>query len=402
MIRSVSVLASFSLVLAGCQKKPEAAAPPAPHVTVAQPLQRDVVDWDEYIGHFEAPQAVNLNARVTGVVTKILFRDGQDVKAGQPLFEIDPRPYRAQLLQAEAQIASSQATLANASSVQARSAKLVEAQAVSKEELENDQAQVRTAQANLKAAQANAYNARLNLGFSTVRSPVSGRVSNRRVSLGDQVTSGTTLLTTVVSLNPIWFTFDGAESFYLKYMRDAAQKGGRGSSRTAQNPVEIQLADETGYPHRGRMIFVDNAIDPGAGTIKAHAEVENGNHFLTPGMFGRARLLGSGTYRAMLVPDEAVVTDQARKTVYVVGRDDTVKQVPVETGPVVMGLRAIRAGIAATDMVVLDGLGMLQAGAKVSPTKSVIKPRSQDTGPSATTSVTVPQSAAATFAGPTK
>jgi RND family efflux transporter MFP subunit len=399
MIRSVAVLASFSLAVAGCHKQPEAAAPPTPHVTVAQPLQRDVVDWDEYIGHFEAPQSVNLNARVTGVVTRIYFKDGQDVKAGQPLFEIDPRPYRAQLLQAEAQIASSKATLANASSVEARSSKLVQAQAVSKEELENDQAQVRTAQANLKAAEANAYNARLNLGFTTVRSPVSGRVSNRRVSLGDQVTNGSTLLTTVVSLDPIWFTFDGAESFYLKYMRDAQQKGGRGSSRTAQNPVDIQLADESGYPHRGRMIFVDNAIDPGAGTIKAHAELPNPGHFLTPGMFGRARLLGSGTYRALLVPDEAVVTDQARKTVFTMGRDGTVKQVPVETGPEVMGLRAIRAGIAPTDLVVLDGLGMLQPGAKVEGKKTVIKPRSPDAGPSPV-SVTVPQSAAATFAGP--
>jgi RND family efflux transporter MFP subunit len=399
MIRSVAVLASFSVVLAGCHKKPEAAAPPTPHVTVAQPLQRDVVDWDEYIGHFEAPQSVNLNARVTGVVTKIYFKDGQDVKAGQPLFEIDPRPYRAQLLQAEAQIASSKATLANASSVEARSSKLVQAQAVSKEELENDQAQVRTAQANLQNAQAAAYNARLNLGFTTVRSPVSGRVSNRRVSLGDQVTNGSTLLTTVVSLDPIWFTFDGAESFYLKYMRDA-QKGARGSSRKAQNPIDIQLADESGYPHHGRMIFVDNAVDPGAGTIKAHAEVENPDHFLTPGMFGRARLLGSGTYRAMLVPDEAVVTDQARKTVFTLSRDGTVKQVPVETGPEVMGLRAIRAGIAPTDVVVLDGLGMLQPGAKVDAQKTVIKPRSKDAGPSPV-SVTVPQSAAATFAGPT-
>jgi RND family efflux transporter MFP subunit len=212
------------------------------------------------------------------------------------------------------------------------------------------------------------------------------------------VTNGSTLLTTVVSLDPIWFTFDGAESFYLKYMRDA-QNGARGSSRTARNPVDIQLSDESGFPHHGRMVFVDNAIDPSAGTIKAHAEVQNPNHFLTPGMFGRARLLGSGTYRAMLVPDEAVVTDQARKTVFVVGRDSVVKQVPVETGPEVMGLRAIRAGVAATDLVVLDGLGMLQPGAKVTATKSVIKPRSQDTG-AAPVAVTVPQSAAATFAGP--
>ena len=397
MTRTVAAFVALVL-MTGCSKgsqKPP--APPAPHVSVGQPLARDVTDWDEYIGRFQAPQSVDLRARITGVVTQILFKDGQDVKAGQELFVIDPRPYRATLEQAEAQIASARATLANATSVADRSAKLVAVQAVSKEELENDQAQVRTGKASLQAAIANADNARLNLSFTTVRSPVSGRVSSRRVSLGDQVTSGDTLLTTVVSLDPIWFTFDGAESFYLKYQREA-QKGVRGSSRTAQNPVDIQLADETDYPHHGRMAFVDNAIDTGSGTIQAHAVVPNPNHFLTPGMFGRARLLGSGNYRALLVPDEAIVTDQSRKTVFVVGRDGKVVTRVVETGPEVMGLRAIRTGIAPTDLVVLDGLAQLQPGTKVDAKKIEIKPRSQDAGPSAT-SVTVPQASSASLAG---
>ncbi len=397
MTRSVAAFVAFAL-MTGCSKgsqKPP--APPAPHVSVGQPLARDVTDWDEYIGRFQAPQSVDLRARITGVVTQILFKDGQDVKAGQELFVIDPRPYRATLEQAEAQVASARATLANAASVAQRSAKLVAVQAVSKEELENDQAQVRTGKASLQAAIANADNARLNLSFTTVRSPVSGRVSSRRVSLGDQVTSGDTLLTTVVSLDPIWFTFDGAESFYLKYSREA-QNGQRGSSRTAQNPVDIQLADEADYPHHGRMAFVDNAIDPGSGTIQAHAVVANPNHFLTPGMFGRARLLGSGSYRALLVPDETIVTDQSRKTVFVLGAGNKVVSRSVETGPEVMGLRAIRSGLAPTDLVVLDGLAMLQPGAQVDPTKIVIKPRSQDAGPSAT-SVTVPQASTASVAG---
>jgi RND family efflux transporter MFP subunit len=364
---------------------------------VAQPLVRDVTDWDEYVGRFEAPQSVNLSARVTGVVTQILFRNGQDVKEGQPLFIIDPRPYRATLEQAEAQIASARATLANAKSVAARSAELVKVQAVSKEELENDQAQVRTGQASLQAAIANADNARLNLGFTTVRSPVSGRVSDKRVSLGDQVVANTTLLTTVVSLDPIWFSFDGAESFYLKYLREA-QQGQRGSSRTAANPVDIQLSDETGYPHHGRMQFVDNALDPQTGTIRAHAVVANPNHFLTPGMFGRARLLGSGTYKAMLVPDEVITADQSRKLIFVVGQDGKVVQRTVETGPEVQGLRAIRDGLAPTDLVVLDGIAQLQPGAKVETTKTVIKPRSPDTSPSAPI-VTTPQASTATTAG---
>jgi len=382
------------VAVSACSKKDKAGPPPAPHVSVATPLTRDVVDWDEYVGRFEAPQSVELRARITGVVTRIMFRSGQDVHAGQALFVIDPRPYRAALQQAEAQIASARATLANAKSVAGRSAELVSAGAVSREELENNQASQRTAAANLQSAIANAVNARLNLSFTTVRAPVSGRVSDRRVSIGDQVTAGTTLLTTVVSVDPIWFSFDGAESFYLKYLREA-QKGQRGSSRTAPNPVDIQLSDETGYNWHGRMEFVDNALDPQTGTIRAHAVVRNPDHFLTPGMFGRARLLGSGTYRALLVPDEAITADQSRKLVMVLGRDGKVVPRPVETGPEVMGLRAIRDGLAPTDLVVLDGLAQLQPGMKVDASRTVIKARHPDTAPKAP-SVTVPQASTAT------
>jgi RND family efflux transporter MFP subunit len=397
MTRNAAAIFTFAL-LAACSKGNQAPpGPPTPHVSVAPPLVRDVVDWDEYVGRFEAPQSVNLSARITGVVTQVLFRNGQDVKEGQPLFIIDPRPYRATLEQAQAQVASARATLVNAQSVATRSAELVKVQAVSKEELENNQAQVRTAQASLQAAIANADNARLNLSFTTVRSPVSGRVSDKRVSLGDQVVANTTLLTTVVSLDPIWFSFDGAESFYLKYLREA-QKGQRGSSRSDANPVDIQLSDETGYPHHGRMQFVDNALDPQTGTIRAHAVVDNPNHFLTPGMFGRARLLGSGTYKAMLVPDEVITADQSRKLIFVLGQDGKVVQRTVETGPEVQGLRAIRDGLAPTDLVVLDGIAQLQPGTAVDAKRTVIKPRAPDTSPS-TPIVTVPQASTATTAG---
>jgi RND family efflux transporter MFP subunit len=393
LLRAAVLLLSLAAISA-CSKKDQGGPPPAPHVSVAQPLARDVVDWDEYVGRFEAPQSVDMRARITGVVMRILFRNGQDVHAGQPLFIIDPRPYRAALEQAEAQIASARATLTNAKSVAGRSAELVTAGAVSREELENNQASQRTAAANLQAAIANADNARLNLSFTTVRAPVSGRVSDRRVSIGDQVTAGTTLLTTVVSLDPIWFTFDGAESFYLKYLREA-EKGQRGSSRTAANPVDIQLSDEIGYSWHGRMDFVDNALDPQTGTIRAHAVVRNHDHFLTPGMFGRARLLGSGTYKALLVPDEAITADQSRKLIMVLGRDGKVVPRPVETGPEVMGLRAIRDGLAPTDLVVLDGLAQLLPGTKVDATRTVIKARRPDTAPKAP-SVTVPQASTAT------
>jgi RND family efflux transporter MFP subunit len=230
--------------------------------------------------------------------------------------------------------------------------------------------------------------------FTTVRAPIGGRVSDKRVAIGDYVVAGQTLLTRIVSTNPIWFTFDGAESFYLKYVRQD-KNGERRSSRYAPNPVEIQLADESGYRWRGRMVFVDNAIDPRSGTIRAHAEVANPDGFLVPGMFGRARLLGSGTYKAMLVPDEAVVTDQTRRLVYVVGRDGKVAPRLVETGPMVEGLRVIRTGLAPTDRVVLDGLARLQPGTAVKPKLTAIKPRAADDAPVATP-ITTPPPAEAT------
>ncbi len=385
------------LALSACARNDAPPPPPPPRVSVAVPLVRQVVDWDEYVGRFEAPQSVDIRARVTGVVTRILFREGQEVRAGQPLFLIDPRPYRATLAQAEAQVASTRATLANARSVARRSGELVAARAVSREELERDQADTRTGAANVQGAVANRDVARLNLSFTVVRAPVSGRVSDRRVSLGDQVAAGTTLLTTVVSLDPIWFSFDGAESFYLKYQREA-QRGQRRSSRSAPNPVDIQLSDETTYNWHGRMEFVDNAIDPQTGTIRAHAVVANHSHFLTPGLFGRARLLGSGSYQALLIPDEAITADQSRKLVMVLGRDGKVAARPVETGPQVMGLRAVRDGLNPNDLVVLDGLAQLQPGTKVDAKRVTIRPRAPDTSPGAPT-VTTPQASTAKPSG---
>jgi len=277
--------------------------------------------------------------------------------------------------------------LANANSELARAKTLLDAQAISKEEYETKLANVRTGAADVAAGQAAVNNAGLNLEFTTVRSPISGRVSDRRVSKGNLVSEGQTVLTRVVSTDPIWFSFDGAESFYLKYLRQD-KAGERGSSRSTPNPVEIQLADESGYRWHGRMDFVDNAIDPNSGTIRAHAVVSNPEGFLTPGLFGRARLLGSGTYHAMLVPDEAIITDQTRKLVYVVGKDNKVAPRPVVTGPPVEGLRVVREGIAATDHVVINGLTRLQPGMPVQAHMTVLKPRAANTSP-----VSVPISA---------
>jgi len=396
MLRIPAAVALLVVVGACSQKAPP--APPPLQVSVANPLSKDVVDWDEYIGHFEAPQSVELRARVTGQVTQVLFRDGQNVQEGQPLFIIDPQPYKAALDQARAAVESARATLQNAISIEARSAALEKTHAVSKEELETNQAQVRTATAALHAAQAATETAQLNYKWTTVRAPVAGRVSSRRVSVGDQIQSGTTLLTTVMSIDPIWFVFDGAESFYLKYLRQA-REGQRQSSRDFANPIDIRLSDENGFSHRGKMVFVDNAIDTESGTIQAHAVVDNHDHFLTPGMFGRARLLGSGTYRAMLVPDEAIITEQSLKEVFVLARDGTITKRNVETGPEVLGLRAIKGGLASTDLVVLDHLSQLKPKMKVDPRRTTIKPRNADAGPAAPP-VEAPEPLAATASDP--
>ena len=200
------------------------------------------------------------------------------------------------------------------------------------------------------------------------------------MAIGDQVTAGQTLLTTVVSVDPIWFSFEGAEAFYLKYIRQA-REGERTSSRYAPNPVEIQLADEQGYRWRGRMVFVDNAIDTGSGTIRAHAVVNNPDGFLVPGMFGRARLLGSGAYKAWLVPDEAILADQSRKLVYVIGKDGKTAVRVVQTGPMVEGLRVVRSGIGAGDKIIIAGLGQMRPGIQVTAKRGTIEPRTSNTAP---------------------
>jgi len=368
-----------SMVIASCGAK-QAAPPQLPHVSVANPLARDVIDWDDYVGQFEAIQDVTITPRVSGTIMEVRFTNGQDVVAGQPLFIIDPRPYRAAYQQAVAARGRAEAVLINSKSELARADRLIGSGAISKEDYDTRNSAALTDDADVTARTAAEAAARLDLEFTTVRAPVAGRVSDRKVSIGDVVTAGSTVLTRVVTLDPIWFTFEGAESFYLKYVRQD-RTGERRSSRYQPNPVEIQLADETTYHHRGRMVFVDNAIDPRSGTIRAHAELANPDKFLTPGMFGRARLLGSGSYHAMLIPDESIVTDQARKLAYVVGDDNKIAARIVETGPLVSGLRVVRTGLNPKDRVVLDGLTQLQPGTPVEAKLVELKPRASDTSP---------------------
>ncbi len=368
--------------------------PPRPHVSAALPLKRQVVDWDDYVGRFEAVQDVEIRPRISGTVETVNFREGVEVTKGQVLFTIDPRPYRAAAEQARADLAKAQALVTNARTELARAQKLVDAQAISREEFETKEANLRSAVAAAGAARANLEAKSLDLSFTTVRSPISGRVSDKRVSIGTYVAAGQTVLTRVVTVNPIRFAFEGAETFYLKYVRQA-QAGERQSSRYAPNPVDIKLADETSYRWHGLMKFVDNAIDRNSGTIRAFAEVSNSNGFLVPGMFGRARLLGSGTYSALLVPDESIVTDQTRRFVYVVGKDGKTVQRNVETGPLVEGLRVVKTGLAPTEKVILDGLARLQPGMDVDAKVITMKPRAAADSP-ASGAIAAPAAAEAT------
>jgi RND family efflux transporter MFP subunit len=369
LTKLVAVLAAVGLVSACGAKKNEQASAQAmgpPTVAVSRPLVKDIVDWDEFVGRFEAVDSVEVRPRVDGYVQSVNFKDGDIVRKGQLLFVIDPRPFEAALGQARAEVASAKAALANAKVELARAESLVDKGWISRSAYDAKVETARTAQAAVAAAEANQRAKALDVQYTRITAPISGRVSDRRVSAGNLV-SGTvspTLLTTVVSLDPIRFAFTGSEAVYLKYQR-ANEAGTRVSSRYAANPVEIRLQDETDYRWKGRMDFVDNAIDTGSGTIRGRAVVPNRDLFLTPGMYGHLRLLGSGAYPALLIPDTAVQTDQADKIVLVVGPGNEVQPRKVELGPIVDGLRVVRSGLQPTDAVIVEGGQRARPGVKV-------------------------------------
>lgn len=335
----------------------QAGGPPMPTVLVSQPLQRSIVEWDEYTGRFEASQAVEIRPRVSGQLVGIHFRDGDFVRKGQLLFTVDPRPFVAQLNEARARHAAALTAVALARSEYARAARLVDDEAVSREEVESLRAALRSAEAGVGAAQAIVAQRALDLEFTRVRAPISGRISDRRIDVGNIVAGNETPLTTIHALDPIHFTFDGSEALYLKALR--ARQSGQGQQ------VEIRLQDETGYTWKGQVDFTDNGIDPRSGTMRARAVVHNPQHFLAAGMFGNMRLTSGVEANALLVPDAAVRTDQARKIVLVVGKDGTVEAKPVQAGPLVNGLRSIKAGLRPDDRVVISGVQFAAPGSKV-------------------------------------
>ena len=375
-------------------RSPAKMAPPPPAIVgVSAPLSAPVVEWDDFVGRFAPSQSIEVRPRVAGQVTALHFHDGDIVQKGQVLFTIDQRPYRAALAEAQANVASARSALALAKSDYARVARLTGDEAVSAGEVDSLRAHVQAADAALAAAQARERTRALDMEWTQVRAPVTGRISDRRADVGNLVAAGegtnATLLTTINALDPIYFNFDSSEALFLKAQREKAAHG-------AAPVVEIKLQDEPGYNWHGRLDFTDNGLDPHSGTIRGRAVIANPKLFLTPGLFGNMRLSGGGTVQALLVPDEAIQSDQARKTVLVVGADGTVAAKPVQLGPVVRGLRVIRGGLLPGDKVVVTNVQAAMPGAHVDVRAAPIAP--QDPAADAPTGVTAPAAAQATLA----
>ena len=360
----------LAVALAGCGDKPapQAAVGPPP-VTVAQPTKRTVTDWDEFTGRFEAVEEVQVRARVGGFVSSVQFRDGAFVKTGDLLYVIDARPFEAIAEQADGQLADARAKAELGRRELDRALTLNQTQAVSDSVVDQRRQALQAAKAAQLQAEGALKAAQLNIEFAHVLAPIGGRVSRHLVSAGNLVQgseSGSTLLTSIVSLDPIHIYFDMDEATYLRNNR-LYFEGKRPSSRETPNPVQVALTGETRPSRDGKMDFVDNRLDVSTGTLRGRAVIPNKDFSILPGQFGRVRLIGSAPYEALLVPDTAIATDQSRKIVFVVRDDDTVEAKPVTLGPLEEGLRVIREGLKPEDRVIVDGLQRARVGAKVSP-----------------------------------
>lgn len=337
--------------------------PPTPSVTVATPLSRPVTEWDEHTARIEPSARVELRPRVSGQVMQVHFRDGSLVRAGDLLFTLDQRPFRIAVETARAELARTEARLTLAEQQVRRYAPLVARNFAPESEMDTRRSALGEAQAGLAASRAALRQAELDLEFSEIRAPRPGRVSDRRVDAGNLVQLGTTLLTTLVTLDPVYVTFDASEAQHLRYAR-AARGALRPAGGEAGTTVQLRLLDETEFSHEGRMDFVDSTFDARSGTIRSRAVVPNADLFLTPGSFARLRLF-AGDASALLVPDAAIVADQSGRMVLTVAADGTVAPRPVQLGHLVDGLRVVRAGLTPEDRVIIGGLHRARPGARV-------------------------------------
>lgn len=386
-VRVLSALAglTFALLVPSCSDSNGGAqqqAMPPPPVTVAAPLVKRITEWDEFTGRFEATKSVEVRARVSGYLEAVNFADGAMVTEGDVLFVIDPRPYQAAVDQARADLGRAEARLDLARTQLDRAEALVDRSVVSEATYDERVQERREAEAAVQQARAALQAVQLDLEFTVVRAPISGRVSDRRVDIGNLVTGdpNATLLTAIVTLDPIYFTFDMSERDFLAYQR-AVSRGDLPSTRDQQMVVEARLPDEQEWPYSGRMNFVDNRIDATSGTIRARALIPNEGYFITPGQFGRLRIPGSNPYDAILVPDSAIVTDQANKIVMTVAEDGTVVPVVIRPGPSQPGgLRIVREGLEGDERIIINGLLRARPGGKVTPQPGEIVAPSEATG----------------------
>ncbi|CAN5699295.1 efflux RND transporter periplasmic adaptor subunit [soil metagenome] len=365
----LTVLGMTLLIPAGCNKPPAPPELPSPAVTVAKPIWREVIEWDEYTGRVQAKENVEVRARVSGFIDKAAFHEGGLVNAGDLLFVIDSRPFEAQLAKAQAEVARAEAQRAYAENEFKRLEGMRSSGVASERERENARQRMREGEAAVASAKAIVVDAQLNVDWCRVTAPISGRIGDKLVTAGNLVngaSGNTTLLTTIRSVDPIYCYVEADERSVLKYQRLATEKK-RVSARDAAIPCFLALADEQGFPHRGMIDFVDNTIDPNTGTLRARGVFDNADRALSPGMFGRVRIPGSGRYKTLLIPDSAIGTDQNQKFLLVAGPDDTVQYRVVTLGALFEGARAIESGVTETDRVIIKGQQRARPGMKVAP-----------------------------------
>jgi RND family efflux transporter MFP subunit len=378
---ALAAAVAWSVALAGCdqggtQAQPQPkGAPPPPGVVVSQPLQREIVEWDEYTGRFDSVETVEMRARVSGYLTEVHFKDGQAVKQGDLLFVIDPRPCERALEQAQAELLQAQTKEQNSNLDVVRGKPLVERRIISEKTFDDRESLVREARAAVKVAEAKVKTAELEVSFTRIASPITGRISRTLVTAGNWISagsvSGATLLTTIVSQDPIYIYFDVSENNYIKYKR-LAERGESSDAAELGAPVEIALPDERGFPHKARLDFLDNRLDQGTGTLRARAVLPNRAGLFSPGLFARVRVTGTPRYMAVLLPDEAIGTDQTNKFVYAVGEDGTVARKSIALGPLHQGLRVVREGLTGEDWVITRGLQRARPGQKVTPKREAL------------------------------
>jgi RND family efflux transporter MFP subunit len=345
---------------------------PPPPVTVSKPVVKEVVEYDDFTGRFEATDSVEIRARVSGYLDKIAFQDGAIVKKGDPLVVIDRRPYKAALDQAQASVVSAQARLNFAQADLERAQSLQRTGNIAEQLVDQRRQAFITARADMDNAEAALRNAQLNYDFTDIRAPIAGKIGRKLVTEGNLVNANETLLTTIVSTDPIYFYFDVDERSFLAYSR--VLTGEKAAGRTIENQARVGLTDEAQAQRPARIDFIDNRVDQASGTIRLRAVVENKDLFLVPGLFGTIQVAGSPPHRGVLVPDEAIGTDQDRRIVWAVAEDGTVSSKVVRPGPKIDGYRLIRSGLTGEETIVIAGLQRVRPGAKVTPQRQDLPP----------------------------